>query len=575
MVILDNLSLIILSYVIIALVLIFVVLGLIKKRRTNSFKIELEELDRKKNEIESAPVISELAKIETIVKNDKLEEKYKSWLNTFDYVRNEIIPKINDMIIDLDIYLDKKKYKDYISHVAKTELAIYKAREVIDNVLNEIKEINSSEEKYRKIIIKLKAKYRELQSIFESKKSEYEDIANVIELQFENIEKRFQDFEDCMEESDYQEVFRIVKGIDIMIDHMGIVINEVPDLVLLANKLIPKKIEQITEIYDDMNTKKYPLKHLKIEYNVEESLKNINQIIDRIKVLNLENCMFELKTMLEYLESLFNEFEYEKKSKREYDDNKEVFDKRLDKLTHVVSDIYLQLDDIKNMYDLTDSDVKTIDLVNTKLNELNDKYKLMTKSLSKKKIPYSEAYESLSGYLTELKIIEDELDESLKNLGNMYDDEVRAREQLDEIQELLKQSKVKIRSYKLPIISNNYFVELQEANEAILEIIKELEKKPIAIKILNTRVDTARDLVLKLYNTTNDMIKTAKLAEYSIVYGNRYRSQDINIDSGLNQAQVLFYKGNYKKSLDVTISTISRVDKNIKEKVMELYEKAN
>lgn len=573
MVILDNLSLIILSYVIIALVLIFVVLGLIKKRRTNLFKIELEELDRKKNEIESAPVISELAKIETIVKNDKMEEKYKSWLNTFDYVRNEIIPKINDMIIDLDIYLDKKKYKDYISHVAKTELAIYKAREVIDNVLNEIKEINSSEEKYRKIIIKLKAKYRELQSIFESKKSEYEDIANVIELQFENIEKRFQDFEDCMEESDYQEVFRIVKGIDIMIDHMGIVINEVPDLVLLANKLIPKKIEQITEIYDDMKAKKYPLKHLKIEYNVEESLKNVNQIIDRIKVLNLENCMFELKTMLEYLESLFNEFEYEKKAKREYDDNKEIFDKRLDKMVNVVSDIYAQLDDIKNMYDLTDNDVKTIDLVNTKLNDLNDKYKLMVKSLGKKKIPYSEAYESLSDYFTELKIIEDELDESLKNLGNMYDDEVRAREQLDEIQELLKQSKVKIRSYKLPIISNNYFVELQEANEAILEIIKELEKKPIVIKILNTRVDTARDLVLKLYNTTNDMIKTAKLAEYSIVYGNRYRSQDININSGLNQAQILFYKGNYKKSLDVTISTISRIDKNIREKVMELYEK--
>lgn len=262
-----------------------------------------------------------------------------------------------------------------------------------------------------------------------------------------------------------------------------------------------------------------------------------------------------------------------RKLKESMMNNKEIFDKRLDKMVNVVSDIYAQLDDIKNMYDLTDNDVKTIDLVNTKLNDLNDKYKLMVKSLGKKKIPYSEAYESLSDYLTELKIIEDELDESLKNLGNMYDDEVRAREQLDEIQELLKQSKVKIRSYKLPIISNNYFVELQEANEAILEIIKELEKKPIVIKILNTRVDTARDLVLKLYNTTNDMIKTAKLAEYSIVYGNRYRSQDININSGLNQAQILFYKGNYKKSLDVTISTISRIDKNIREKVMELYEK--
>lgn len=571
----DNLSLIIASYIIIAIVLMFVTLGFIKKKRLNKFKEELEYLDKEKNEIESAPVISELAKLETIAKNDKMEEKYRAWFDSFDHIKNEIIPKINDMIIDLDIYLDKKQFKDYVIHVAKTELAIYKARTATDNLLDEIKEINLSEEKYRKIIIKLKARYRELQSIFENKKSDYEDIANVIELQFENIEKRFQDFEDCMEVNDYQEVFHIVKGIDIMIDHMGIVIEEVPDLVLLANKLIPKKIEQITEIYEDMKAKKFPLKHLKIEYNVEESLKNVNQIIDRIKVLNLENCMFELKTMLEYLDSLFNEFELEKKSKREYEETKEIFDKKLEKLSHVVKDIYLQLDDIKNMYDLTDNDVKIIDEVNTKLNELVDKYKITTKSLSRKKIPYSEAFSLIGEYLNTLKAIESELDVALKNLGNMYEDEVRAREQLDEIQELLKQSKAKIRSYKLPIISNNYFVELQEANEAILEIIKELEKKPIAIKILNTRVDTARDLVLKLFNTTNDMIKTAKLAEYSIVYGNRYRSQDININSGLNQAQVLFYKGNYKRALDVTISTIERVDKDIREKVSELYEKSN
>lgn len=571
----DYLTLVIASYVIIAIVLIFVVLSLIKKKRLKRFKNELELLDREKNEIESAPVISELAKLETIIKNDKIEEKYKSWFETFEDIKTKTIPKINDMIIDLDIYIDKKQYKDYVLQVAKTELAIYKARTATDSLLEEIREINLSEEKYRKIITKLKTRYRELLSIFEEKKSDYEDIANVIELQFENIEKRFQDFEEYMEVSDYQEVFHIVKGIDIMIDHMGIVIAEVPDLVLLANRLIPKKIEQITEIYDDMKSKKYPLKHLKIEYNVEESLKNVNQIIDRIKVLNLESCMFELKTMLEYLDSLFNEFEYEKIAKRDYDEAKEIFDKRLEKLSNVVGDIYLQLDDIKNMYDLTDNDVKIIDEVNTKVEDLKKSYDESLKNISKKKIPYSEISISIQNYLATLNNIEDELDIALKNLGNMYEDEVRAREQLDEIQELLKQSKAKIKSYKLPIISNNYFVELQEANEAILEIIKELERKPIAIKVLNTRVDTARDLVLKLYNTTSDMIKTAKLAEYSIVYGNRYRSQDLNIDSGLNQAQMLFYKGNYKKSLDVTVSTIERIDKDIREKVMELYEKVN
>mgnify|MGYP006990184750 CR=1 FL=1 len=34
--------------------------------------------------------------------------------------------------------------------------------------------------------------------------------------------------------------------------------------------------------------------------------------------------------------------------------------------------------------------------------------------------------------------MEDEFDVALKSLGNMYDDEIRAREQLEEIQEFLK-----------------------------------------------------------------------------------------------------------------------------------------
>jgi septation ring formation regulator len=125
----------------------------------------------------------------------------------------------------------------------------------------------------------------------------------------------------------------------------------------------------------------------------------------------------------------------------------------------------------------------------------------------------------------------------------------------------------------MPIVSDNYYVELSEANEAIAEIIKELEHKPISIETLNTRVDTGRDLALKLFNTTNELVKMAKLAEYSIIYGNRYRSEDINIDSGLNQSTMLFNKGNYKKSLEVTMNTLERVDKDIKGRINEIYEK--
>ena len=48
-----------------------------------------------------------------------------------------------------------------------------------------------------------------------------------------------------------------------------------------------------------MTGRDYPLEYLQIPYNIEQTNKNVSNIIDRIKVLNLEDCMFELKTMLE------------------------------------------------------------------------------------------------------------------------------------------------------------------------------------------------------------------------------------------------------------------------------------
>lgn len=79
--------------------------------------------------------------------------------------------------------------------------------------------------------------------------------------------------------------------------------------------------------------------------------------------------------------------------------------------------------------------------------------------------------------------MEDNLDLTIKSLGSMQDDEERARDQLEEVQELLKTCKREIQSVKIPVVLNNYFVELSEANEAILEIIKELEKNQLLLKL--------------------------------------------------------------------------------------------
>lgn len=561
----------IITFVIACIVSLSILIFVLINKKNSKYRKMISFLDREKNLLESTSISSELAKIETIIKNERLEEKYKNWQDTFAMIKEVDISVMEDYLLSLDAILDRKEYDKFDEEYSKAELHLYKIKTKIDKLFDEIQEVNQSEEKYRDIITKLKAKYRELNARFENNKESYEGLESIIELQFENIEKRFQDFEDFMEQNEYSEVIHIVKAIDTMIDHMEVVIEETPDLILLATKVIPKRIEQINESYASMKEENYPLDYLNVDYNVEESLKNVNKIFDRIKVLNLEDCMFELRTMLEYLDSLFKEFDKEKNARKEYEDAKDKFEEKLNKISKMVKDVHGEIDNIKNAYDLNERDVQNIDNVNMRLTALKKEYKKSLKSLTSERIPYSKISIELEEYTNLLKGIEEDLDVSLNSLGNMHDDEVRAHQQLDEIQDLLQKSKLFIRKYHLPLISNKYYVQLSEANDAIKEIIKELENKPIDIKTLNIRVDTARDLVLKLYKTTNEMIRNAKITEALIIYGNKYRSTSSEIDEGLKRAEQLFNKGSYNKALETVVTAIEIVDKEIKNKVAKMY----
>lgn len=569
----NNVILYILIFLAIFITFFIVTLIILKKSRLKKYKNILDELDLEKNLISSIPISLELSKVEPIIKNEDLESKYKKWEDKSDVIKNERIPKIDDMLIDIDTFIEKRDFENCNYRIAKTELEIYKVREASESLLEEIKEITLSDEKYRSIVTKLKTKYRKLNSEYQEHSNLYDEMQDAITLQLENIEKNFLGFESAMENNEYTEVVHIVKALDAMIEHMGIVIKEVPDLILMAKEIIPKRIKEVDDVVKEMEEKGYPLEYLNIDYNVEESRKNINTILDKIRVLNLEDCMFELRTILDYFDSLFIDFEKERLSRKVYEESEHDFAIKLKKTEKVVNDVFEELETIKNNYDLRDEDIDSIEEDKKILVVIQDDYKKLLAKLESKSTPYSSLHKEIEELTVRLKNMSDNLDVTLNSLGNMYDDEQRAREQLIEIEEFLQNSKRTIRSYKLPVITDNYFVELSEANDAIKEVIKELEKKPIVIKTLNTRVDTARDLVLKLYNTTNEIIKTAELAENCMVYGNRFRSSYTDIDRCLDEARKSFFKGDYKKSLDVSIKAISLVDKNFYQELVSIYDK--
>ena len=567
----DIKTIYLLSIIFIVLILLVVFIIVYKRNKVKSLKDKLNELERQRNLIIATPVPAELSKIDVIIKNSKLENKYEEWKKRYDVIKDKRYSEITDKLLEVDNLIETKAYAEAKEFLVNLEMEVYKLRVSTDNLLDEIREVTMSEERNRAIVTKLKSRFRELEKTLNNNKDAYNEVAPNIELQFENIEKKFSDFEDVMEQNEYEEVVGIVKVLDEMIAHMGTVIDELPDLLLLINKVIPTRIKEVNDTYNSLIKQDYPLEYLQVPYNIEQIEAKINDINTRIKILNLEDSMFELKTFLDYLDNLFNDFELEKRSKKIFDETAKVFKVKLEKVNKIVADIYNQLDDIKSMYNLNASDLEDLEKVNSDLYKVNSEFNTIIGELKNKKVPYSKLKDKISTLSGNFGVIEENLNMCLKSLGSMHDDEMRAREQLDEITDLLKKCRKTIRKNPLPIISNNYFVELGEANDAIYEIQKELDKTPITIKTLNIRVDTARDLSLKLYGTTNEMIKTAKMSEMTIMYGNRYKPVNKEIEKGLDLASQLFFKGNYKRALETAISAINIIEPDIHKKMMGLY----
>ena len=152
-----------------------------------------------------------------------------------------------------------------------------------NNNTSEVKKVTDSEAENREKITNLKTRYRELYNKFNQIIKDFGPIAKYVSLQFENISKRFESFENFMDKNDYLEASSIVGSIKDMLDHMETILEEVPDIVLLSLSVLPSRINELKKIYKQMISEKYPLDYLngkEFEICIPNNIcSNINDLI--------------------------------------------------------------------------------------------------------------------------------------------------------------------------------------------------------------------------------------------------------------------------------------------------------
>ena len=98
---------------------------------------------------------------------------------------------------------------------------------------------------------------------------------------------------------------------------------------------------------------------------------------------------------------------------------------KLEKVNKVVYDIYIQIDDIKVTYDLTEEEINRFSVLNKNLEEINVNYKNLLEQGKSKKIAYTKLHDDLETIELKLSRLQDDLDYQLKSITSMKNDEFR------------------------------------------------------------------------------------------------------------------------------------------------------
>ncbi|MBR2685990.1 MAG: hypothetical protein IKE59_08105 [Erysipelotrichaceae bacterium] len=543
---------------IVALLVLLIVVLVVRNSKKKAYRKQLQDFQVRYNNIKSIPLTFKMSKVVSLSKMDaalsetidEYKEDYESIQNNFKNI-TDMLAQMEDEIVAGKLKSLKLTVIDLDGLLANGERSIKKLDDALNIALK-------PETDQREEINLAKEQFRELKNDWNMNNASLAFSADAIIAKMENVEKKFTEFEENMYASEYDKAKACNEEINQDISNLKDIFNRLPNLLQEARGIIPKQIDQIAENYALVKQKGVFLQHLDVAKNVEiltDSLKQDLQSIKNINLKNVDSHFADYKTRLVQLNDQINK---EDAAFNEVKELSEASFRKLDttlNLTDTINNIFVQIED-KYGFDNLKEMMPDLEKKNRELTQVKDK---LAKLVVQDSVPSTTVLLSLKEFNHNVESQLDDLKAIKSKLDEVRSDEERARKQLLKFYLIMNEIQVKIRCYKLPAVSEQYEGDVKEAYRQINTLQTLLAEKPINTTLLSATLNETIDFVYKLYNNVNNIVGMAQMVENTIVFANKYRSSNIDLDSELARSELSFRNGEYTQALTIAINAVEKL----------------
>lgn len=561
----NDKTLLVIAGAIVCLLLLIFIWTSISRKKVKALQTNAETLY---TSIKSISLPFKMNKAESLARvNTAIKEAVEKSQNQFEQVQ-ECLKECSGELGEIDdlIYVHKTKaarnqLHELLEKLNNCQVEANQLNAVLDSILEQ-------QATQREQIIRLQNRFRVNKGVINSNRESYNSGIEVLENRVLTIEKMFSTFEEWMYASEFEKAAKQQAEITEAIDELELLMKEYPALYEEAKQNLPRVIDEASYIYSQARNKGVYLEHLEVSKNLEIISSTLKDDLNQLSDGRTENVMNSLLESKKRLIQIKDQVVHEEKA---YDELKASVQYIYDQID-VLDEQCIALDELfqkkKDRFDLNNME-GNLQIIRKKVDSLKEERSTLQGFILEKTIPATTmllTYKQLCNTTSEVL---NEFEKAKDLLETACSDEIRANKQLLKLQLILNEVHVKMNKKNLPSVSLTYSDDYHKASMLVKDIEHLLNVSPLDVTVLNAKIKEAIDFIYTLYNSVNNLVGMATMVENSIVYGNRYRSSNPEIDSEMTRAELCFRNGQYTKALKIAISAIEKIHPGSYEKLLK------
>ena len=518
----------------------------------NSIKHQVRELQKKYSYLDALLIGQDsqyIHRLEIISRTNLLYvDKHEKFSRRFKEIYENDDKFAESMLKQLNALINNKQFKNIKTVIIDTKKAMKVFEDKVNALDNDLYTLIKPEEDSRQSILKLKENYRRVKQNFYANSNDLDLVSSSINQVFDKLDQMFVEFETHIESAEYDDAQALLPTIGKVVSALESALSQLPNLCILVNAVVPEKIEELKREYDDMEAKGLPLYNLSFPMKLGEWNNDLNIIRTRLTKLQIANIMESLDTLQSEIEETRELLNNEEKDKIYFEtNNKEIYQNVID-LEKTFLKICSLLPEIYKTYVVTTDRSEKIEHLKQVMNTLGStKQSLDNYIHSSMKQPYSTLKSKLDELSAQYDVAKEGIEEFKQYVEFLKTSSEEAYTLVFVYYYRLKQVESLLREIAIPEFSEPYHVRIEDCYDLLNEIDKAIKVQPIAVDEINDKVANLKTSANALFDEIENKFREMQLAESAIVYANRDRNHQEDVNQQLSALEKEFYHGEFVK----------------------------